>query len=108
MTWLVATPKPNPSPSPSPNPNPNPNLNQVSGIYKLRSGIYKLRTVSVDRDQVTNLTNLGSRARVGDLEDEKERPEPRANGIPSRNGGTMCAERVRLMDDLDDDGQIER
>ena len=108
MTWLVATPKPNPSPSPSPNPNPNPNLNQVSGIYKLRSGIYKLRTVSVDHDQVTNLTNLGSRARVGDLEDEKERPEPRANGIPSRNGGTMCAERVRLMDDLDDDGQIER
>ena len=108
MTWLVATPNPNPSPSPSPNPNPNPNLNQVSGIYKLRSGIYKLRTVSVDHDQVTNLTNLGSRARVGDLEDEKEQPEPRprANGNPSRN--TMCAERVRLMDDLDDDRQIER
>ena len=82
----------------------------MSGIYKLRSGIYKLRTVSVDHDQVTNLTNLGSRARVGDLEDEKEHPEPRprANGNPSRGGGPMCAERVRLMDDLDDYRQIER
>ena len=71
-----------------------------------------------DRHQVTN---LGSRARVGDEKASQIRDTssasssarssgPGAIGNPSRGGGPMCAERVRLMDELDtsDSGEIER
>ena len=91
----------------------------MSGVYRLRSGIYKLRNGSADRHQVTDLGS--SRARVGDEKASQIRDTssasssarssgPGGSGNPSRGGGPMCAERVRLMDELDtsDSGEIER